>query len=578
MQRCGLAWLGLGLAACTTPSKPAPRPPKPAASEPAHPQAPASEPARPQAPKKLTPYPDAPFYEGLADGGRKITTPSPLAQAYFNQGLVLLQGFNHFAASHAFEAATRADPEAAMAYVGLALANGPHINRGRMTPEQTKKAWTAIQRAKQAKHASALERAWVEALATRYVREDLQSRKELNQDYAEAMRTLWAQYPEDADIGAFFAEAMMDLRPWDLWDENDKPQPGTPEIVDTLQEVLRLRPDHPFALHLYIHAVEASPRPQDASQAAHRLRDRVPGHSHLLHMPSHIDARLGQWNLGADSNQRAIAIDQRQLALQPKQDFYFLYILHNRHMFIFMAMMAGRSAEALAQAKTLMESIDPKWIESYPGIVDGFHAMPFEVMMRFGKWEEILEAPEHPEPFFFARTLRHYARGVAYAATLEPQLARKELKAMKRAMTKIPKDRYFGSNPVDKIVAIALEVLRGEILYREGKVKAGLRALRKAVELEDQLAYDEPPSWIQPVRHALGAALLQQKRAEEAERVYRKDLEHHPNNGWALWGLARSLEMQGKSEAAEQSFRAHQQVWHRADIQLKTSCLCLPGV
>lgn len=519
-----------------------------------------------------------PFLENLDSYQRPITTSSPLAQRYFNQGLALLQGFNHFAAAQSFQAAADADPNCLMAYVGLALANGPHINRWAMTSLQTKEAWRALQLGKKAKHASPLERELFAAVQKRYVQEERKERKDLNQAYADAMRDLWTRYPKDPDIGAFFAEAAMNLRPWDYWDKLGNPHPGTPEIVATLEKVMELNQDHPLALHLYIHAIEGSSTPERALPAANRLRFLVLGHSHLLHMPSHIDARSGDWKEAVETNLRAVAADEAQLAKYPEQDFYLLYMLHNRHLLTYAAMMIGRSKEALYQVEKIVEMVPESWAQDHLRRADGYYAMPAEVLMRFGKWDKILEMPQWPESFILARTLRHYARGVAYAATLEPELARQELEALKKESQRIPEGRRFGTNPARSIAALAQRVLEGEVLYREGKIDAGIEKLREAVALEDALAYGEPPSWIQPVRHALGAALLAQKRFAEAEKVYRNDLVHKPKNGWGLWGLARSLERQGKKAQAQAVQTHFEKVWEDADIELRSSCLCLPGV
>lgn len=295
-------------------------------------------------------------------------------------------------------------------------------------------------------------------------------------------------------------------------------------------------------------------------------------------MPSHIDARSGDWKEAVETNLRAVAADEAQLAKYPEQDFYLLYMLHNRHLLTYAAMMIGRSKEAIYQVEKIVEMVPESWAQDHLRRADGYYAMPAEVLMRFGKWDKILEMPQWPESFILARTLRHYARGVAYAATLEPELARQELEALKKESQRIPEGRRFGTNPARSIAALAQRVLEGEVLYREGKIDAGIEKLREAVALEDALAYGEPPSWIQPVRHALGAALLAQKRFAEAEKVYRNDLVHKPKNGWGLWGLARSLERQGKKAQAQAVQTDFEKVWEGADIELSSSCLCLPGV
>lgn len=394
-----------------------------------------------------------------------------------------------------------------MAYAGLALANGPHINRWAMTPAQTKEAWRVVQQGRKARGASQLEREFFEAVTLRYVSEERKERKDLNEAYAVRMRELWSKYPNDADIESFFAESMMMLRPWDYWDKKGNPNPGTQEIRRTLETVMKLNPNHPLALDLYIHAIEGSLSPQDALPAADRLRVLVSGHSHLLHIPSHIDSRSGDWKRAVDTNILAVAADEAHLAKKTSRIFIFSICRHNRHLLTYAAMMIGRSREAIFHANKIVERVPKDWANEHPHRADGYYVMPAAVYMRFGKWDELLEMPQWPKAFSLTRTLRHYARGVAYAATLEPELVRKELVAFNKEAKEISETRRFGTNKAHKIVAIAQHVLEGEILYREGKVDAGLDKLREAVAGEDALAYGEPPSWIQPVRHALGAAL-----------------------------------------------------------------------
>ena len=521
---------------------------------------------------------DVPQFEGMGHYSRPITTNSELAQRYFDQGMAFLHGFNHKEAIRSFEAAAAFDPDCAMAYFGVALASGPHINAPGMSPEQSQTAWRALTRARAATGASPVERQLIEALSTRYVETPPADRRPLDHAYAAAMRDLWRAEPSDADIGTWFAEALMDLRPWDLWTADGNPQPGTAEIVALLEQVMAMTPDLPLALHLYIHAVEASPEPGKADAAADRLRDLVPAQSHLQHMPSHIDVRRGRWAEAVAANQRAVEADLAYLELSPRQDFYRLYMAHNRHMLAYAAMMIGRSELAIEHMNQLVADIPAEWATANVQTADGYFAMPTEVLMRFGKWSEILAVPEFPPAFALSNALRHYARGVAFAATLHPAQARAELELMRAAAARIAEDAAFGNNTARAVAGVADKLLEGEVLYREGKVDAGIASLREAVAREDALAYDEPPGWIQPVRHALGAVLLAEKRIVDAELVYREDLRRLPENGWGLWGLARSLRLQKQQEEADRVDARFQSVWAGADIELHTSCMCLPGV
>jgi len=520
-----------------------------------------------------------PHFPGLGDHTFKVTTTSAEAQAYFDQGLAFLHAFNHDEAIRSFEAATKLDPECAMAWWGIALANGPHINNPMMPPARSQAAWEAWTQAnKLAGGATDVERSLIAALGKRYAEQPPEDRRPLDVAYAEAMRQVWQAQPRNADIGALFAEALMDLRPWDLWTKEGEPQPDTEEVVATLEEVMRLNPRHPLALHLYIHAVEASPQPERAEQAANQLRLLTPGLGHLTHMPSHIDVRLGHWDLGVTSNMRAIEADRTYRHLSQGQDFYHIYMAHNHHMLAFAATMRGQSELALSAIREMAEGIPSEWVAANPLFADGFLAMPVELLIRFGRWDEVLAAPLPPENLPLSRALYHCSRGIAYAALGEVALARKEQAEFLKAQQKIPAESIIGNNVGTDIGAIAEHLLAGEILYREGNVEAGLAELREAVALEDQLRYDEPPSWIHPVRHALGATLLKEGRAEEAEKVYRADLLRFPENGWALYGLAQSLREQGKlAEAAdvELRFRA---AWIEADVEITSSCFCQPGI
>jgi tetratricopeptide (TPR) repeat protein len=519
-----------------------------------------------------------PFFEGMGAYGRTVTTRSKQAQRYFDQGLALLHGFNHDESIRSFEEAAKLDPDCAMAHFGVALANGPHINNPKVPEDREKAAVAALTRAKAASGVSELERELIDALAVRHADPQPADRRPLDEAFADAMRKLWEEHPDDADIGAWFAESMMDLRPWDLWTLDGEPQPGTLEVIATLEAVIKLDPDHPLALHLYIHAVEGSKEPDTATPAAETLQGLVPGHGHLEHMPSHIFVRTGRWVDAVEANASAVEADQKYRALVPEQDFYRLYMAHNRHMLGYAATMVGRSAQAIQTMNDLVDEIPRDWAEKNTDIADGYLVMPMEVLLRFGKWDEILAIEEFPETLPLSRTLRHYGRGVAYAAQKQPVEARAELEALRTESEKVPPEAAFGNNGAHAIIGVAEKLLEGEVLYREAQVEPAIAALQEAVKREDELRYSEPPDWVQPVRHALGALLLEQKRAAEAEAVYREDLKHLPHNGWALWGLARSLRLQKKEKDAAKVDAEFEKVWAGADIQLHSSCMCLPGV
>jgi tetratricopeptide (TPR) repeat protein len=519
-----------------------------------------------------------PLFEGLGGLSRKVNTASPEAQRYFDQGLSFLYAFNHDEAIRSFRRAGELDPKCGMAFWGIAVANGPHINNPAVPENRAKAAWEALTQAKAlTASASPVERALIEALASRYAWPQPEDRKPLEQAYADAMRAAWKAFPEDADVGALFAESLADLRPWDLWTPDGKPQPGTEELLATLESVLALDPKHPLANHLMIHALEASPRPEKADPAADALRDRQPGLGHMVHMPSHIDVRRGRWQQAIDANAKAIEADRRYTARSPSQGFYRLYMAHNHHMLTYGAMMTGQSALALKTIRQMVADIPLEFFRANP-FADGFMAMPLEVLMRFGRWDEILAEPAFPDFVPISRSLQHYARAVAHAAKGDVPAARKEQAAFLEARARVPKEAFFGNNSGSDVLDVAEHLMRGEILYRSGKVDEGIAALREAVVREDKLRYDEPPDWIQPVRHALGAALLQAGRFAEAETVFREDLAKLPGNGWGLYGLHRAQQLQKKPAEAAATEKHFDAVWRQADLKIKSPCLCLPGV
>ena len=394
----------------------------------------------------------------------------------------------------------------------------------------------------------------------------------------EAVGDVWKAHPRDPDVGVLFAEAMMDLRPWDQWTPEGQAQPGTDEIVATLDAVIRLEPRHPFANHLYIHAVEASPQPERAMAAADRLRDLQPGLAHNVHMPSHIDIRVGDWHKAIVANLKAVEADARHRAMVgPPKDMIVIYAAHNGHMLAYAAMMTGQRELALKHIRAMVAGVPEDFLKEYAMMAEGMVAMPYEVMVRFGMWDEILAAPDHPDYMVLTRALRHAARGLALSAKGDTKAARAEQKIYLEACQRVPAEESLGNNTGQGILAVATPMLEGEILVREGKVDEGMAKLREAVKAEDALKYDEPPGWILPVRHALGAVLLQAGRFGAAEEVYREDLRRLPENGWSLFGLARSLTLQNKTAEAAPIEARFKRIWRAADLELTSSCLCQPG-
>ncbi|MBV8900447.1 MAG: hypothetical protein JOY92_10105 [Verrucomicrobia bacterium] len=522
-----------------------------------------------------------PFFEGLGSYTRTVRTSSPEAQRYFNQGLAFLQGFNHGAAIRSFQAAASLDPACAMAHWGIALACGPHINFPSVPPAAAELAWKELGLAQQnATDAPAVERDLIEALSHRYANPQPADRSGLDRAYADSMRKVWRAHPEDPDVGAFFAEALMDLRPWDQWAADGRPQPGTDDILAALEAVLKLNANHPLANHLYIHALETSPHPERADAAAERLRTLQPGLAHMVHMPSHIDVRCGRWHEAVLANLNAVEADRRYREIAgPPTGLLPVYVAHNEHMLAYAAMMTGEGNLALQHIRTMVGGLPEDFLKEHPTVAGAFVAMPCEVLVRFGRWDDVLAEPEnHPDSLPLARTLRRAARAVAYAAKGDLRAARAEQGNYLAAVQAVPAEALPGGNPAPALLAVVTPMLEGEILIREGRLEEGLSQLRAAVKAEDALRYSEPPDWLIPVRHSLGANLLQAGRWAEAEQVYRDDLARLPENGWALFGLAQSLRRQGKEEEAARVDARFRKIWSRADVQIKSSCLCRPEI
>jgi tetratricopeptide (TPR) repeat protein len=521
-----------------------------------------------------------PLYDGLGSYSRKVTTDSAEAQRYFDQGLGFLQGFNHRAAIRAFQQAAELDLECAMAHWGVALACGPHINSMAVPPPAAELAWKELELAERnAGNASPVERALIDALAKRYANPQPEDRSQLDRAYADAMREVWKEYPKDPDVGAFFAEAMMNLRPWDQWTPDGKPQSGTDEIIATLDAVLTLNPNHPLANHLYIHAVEASPNPERAIAAADRLRNLQPGLAHNVHMPSHIDIRTGQWLKAVDTNAKAVEADQRYRKIFGQaKGFLNVYIAHNRHMLSYAAMMTGQRDLAMKHIRAMVAEIPADFLKENALQAEGNVAMPLEVMVRFGLWDEILaESEKYTDKMWFTRAFHHAARAIAYAAKGDTTNARKAQRVFIERAKLVPKDDFVSNNSCEALLAVAMPMVEGEILIAEGKIDSGIEQLRAAIQKEDALKYDEPPGWLIPVRHSLGAVLMKQQRFAEAEQVYRDDLARLPENGWSLLGLSESLRKQKKNaDEVAQTQAKFKKVWAKADLTITTSCLCQP--
>lgn len=518
--------------------------------------------------------PSAPW-PGVVGHARTITTTSADAQSWFDQGLLWCYGFNHEEATRCFERAAALDPDCAMAYWGIAYAHGPNINNAAMDDARSKAAFDALQEARERMaNASPVERDLIDALSKRYVWPAPADRASLDQAYSDAMRKVFAQYPQDADVGALSAEAMLDLRPWDQWTKAGEPQPGTLEAIATIDRVLAFAPDHPQANHLNIHAREASRKPELALASANRLGALVPGAGHLVHMPSHIYVRLGMYPEAIASNARAIDVDQTYVERETGGGIYSIYRAHNYHFLVYAAMFDGQSALALERARAMSADLERNAEPELRPILDGFFSAPLHVLVRFGRWDDILAESEPASDLPMTAAVRHYARGLALAVLGRVDEADAERTAFDAAFEKVGADASFGNNKMRTVLEVGRAMLAGEVEYRRGNYDQAFEHLRDAVRRDEELKYDEPWGWMQPAAHALGALLLDQGRVEDAEAVYRRDLERHRGNGWALHGLAECLERKGDAAGAEAARTQFAAAWKRADVTIRASCFC----
>lgn len=515
----------------------------------------------------------APLLKGIGDLHRPVTTSSPEAQKYFDQALTLTYAFNHFESERSFRQVAQLDPDCAMAYWGQALALGPNINDPVPDAEREQKAYTAIQKAVSlSAKASAPERALIAALATRYAPQP--DRAALNLAYAEAMTKVAEGYPDDPDIQVLYADALMNTTPWDYWLKGGEPKPLTRKVLAALDSVMEKHPNHPGAHHLHIHAAEAAD-PDRAEASADKLGGLVPVAGHLVHMPGHIYIRVGRYEDAAEANRKAIRADESYLSQCRAQGLYPIgYYPHNIHFLWAVLTMQGRGKETLETARKAASKHTAEHMHQ-PGF--GFphllSAVPMFAMVRFGKFDEALAEPEPAESMQFARAIRHFGRGMAFRANDDIPAAEAELAVLEAIAVRpeFAKLKVFDVNALSSLLEIATQLLAGEIEAAKGNFDQAERLLREAAASEDALLYSEPPDWPQPVRHSLGAVLLEAGRPVDAETVYREDLVRHRGNGWALFGLLESLRAQGKTAEANKVEKQFRKAWAEADVQLTAS-------
>jgi tetratricopeptide (TPR) repeat protein len=517
------------------------------------------------------PVTPVPLYKDLGKHHHAITTKSPQAQRYFDQGLRLTYAFNHAEAIASFKEGARIDPDCAMCYWGAAMAMGPNLNLPMDLKDEPAAHALAQQALALAPKVSEPEQAYIAALAKRYAAEPGESRFARDQEYAAAMRGVAQRHPNDPDAATLFAESLMDLQPWDYWAPDGAPKGNIDEVLSTLERVLKNHPNHPGACHFYIHAVEASLEPQRALPCAKRLAGLMPGAGHLVHMPAHTYMRLGMYKEAEEANIHAVHADERFIQDRKPQGFYpMAYYPHNLHFLYWAAAMAGRSQVAIKTSRELVEQVPDAMVKEVPPL-EQFKPVPYFALALFGKWDEILKEPAPAAEFTYSTGIWRYARGRAFAATGQLEKAKAELDAVNKLSLEVSSDLVVGLNFANYIVELGGKVLAGEIAAKEGRTDDAVQLLNQAIAIEDQLVYDEPRPWYQPVRQNLGAVLLAANRPAEAEKVYREDLKRNPENGWSLYGLAQSLKAQGNQKQAKSEEKRFEKAWKRADVKLTAS-------
>lgn len=519
----------------------------------------------------------APLFNNLGNHHFSISTRSDLAQKYFNQGLILAYGFNHAEAARSFYYATKLDQKCAMCYWGYAYVLGPNYNAG-MEEGNYQRAYTAIQKAKElADGVSEKERLLINALSKRYVAETVEDRTSLDEAYSKALKDLSKKYPEDTDINVLYVESLMNLHPWDLYDKEGNPKKWTPEIVNLLEDILNNDPRHPGAHHFYIHATEASRDPQMAYNSAAAFdQDLVPGAGHLVHMPSHVYIRTGDYHKGTLANLRAVRVDSLYVTQCHAQGAYPLaYYPHNYHFMAATAALEGNKRYAMLGANKVSKHVHPDLMkEKGWGTLQHYYVIPYYVMVKMGDWDAILNSKLETYDLPYLEAVRHYARGMAYLGKEKPGKAKMELAALQRISQEpaLAEVSIWEINTVDHLVQIAKRVLKAEIMASEtSNYEGSIALLEEAVAIEDALNYDEPPDWFFSVRHHLGAVLNEAGKYEEAVKVLSEDLQKLPKNGWAYHGLERAYKGMNQPEKLTE-IRGHlKESWKYADIRINNS-------
>lgn len=517
----------------------------------------------------------APLFSGLDGIDFPVSTKNAEVQKYFNQGLMLSYGFNHAEAGRSFFEAARQDSACAMCWWGYAYILGPNYNGG-MEKDNFERAFNAVKKAKALSvNCTAKEKELIEALTFRYTNDTSVTRPVLDSAYSAVMGKVYLKYKDDDDVAALFAESLMDLHPWNLWQKDGTIQPWTPEILEVLERCMKLNPKHPGANHFYIHAMEMSQQAEKSLPSAQLLHDLVPGSGHLVHMPSHTYIRIGRYHDGVVANEKAVLVDSLYTVACHAQGVYPLaYYPHNYHFISACATLSGESKTAMIGADKTRQHAhkkllrDPAW-----ATLQHYYSIPWYVEVKLGLWDRITNSPAPDEDIKYPMAIWHYAKGMASLAKNNIADSRKHLDGIKDILkdTTIKALTIWGINSVYDLCIIAEKVLEGEICTKEKKYNRAIILLKEAVSAEDTLNYDEPPDWFFSVRHHLGAVLIESGKYNEAIQVYKEDLKIYRDNGWALCGMMNAYKKTGNKSKYDETKKLFDESWKYADIKIKGS-------
>jgi tetratricopeptide (TPR) repeat protein len=524
--------------------------------------------------KENRPSFEAPVLKSIGNYNVPVTTTSPYSQLFFNQGIIMANSFNHAEAERSFREAVKQDSTFAMGYWGIAYVLGPNFNSVD-NMGAVKEIRNAVKKAVSlSKNATAWEKSLIEAIEVKFPTDTAAD----GEGFANSMKEAFTKFPDNPFVATLYAESVMNLHPWDFYTrKGGEPRPWTPEIVSLLEKVISIDPENPLANHLYIHATEASPDVEKALMSADRLKTLVPSAGHLVHMPSHIYINTGDYHEGSVANEKAVVADSIYIAECQAQGYYpQLYYPHNYHFLAATAALEGRGARSIEAAYKTASLVDKKYHhEAGYETVQHYLTIPYHVLVKFGQWEKILALPKPTDDLIYPTAIWHYARGMANVNLGKIEKASKELKLLNELSQSpsIAEQLVWGINKVTRVCRISSNILEAELNVKMGNDKEAIQLLADAIELEDNLNYNEPPDWFFSVRHILGNLLLKKGDYKAAEEIYKEDLTYWPKNGFALSGLSESLAGQGKSEEAEEIKKQFEQAWNRADSQLKGSMI-----